>query len=140
MEGAYRKFRKYGGSAIIATQSAGDLIGSPAGVAIQNNSANTFYLGQKATTLEQLRAQNTLVMEDWAFNLLKSVRTEAGVYSEIFFQQGQIQSVGRLVVSAYQKLLYSTNPVDVNDIKQYQLQGMTVDQAIKAVLKDRAGS
>ena len=137
MEGAYRKFRKYGGSAIIATQSAGDLIGSPAGVAIQNNSANTFYLGQKATTLEQLRAQNTLVMEDWAFNLLKSVRTEAGVYSEIFFQQGQIQSVGRLVVSAYQKLLYSTNPVDVNDIKQYQLQGMTVDQAIKAVLKDR---
>ena len=136
MEGAYRKFRKYGGSAIIATQSAGDLIGSPAGVAIQNNSANTFYLGQKATTLEQLRAQNTLVMEDWAFNLLKSVRTEAGVYSEIFFQQGQIQSVGRLVVSAYQKLLYSTNPVDVNDIKQYQLQGMTVDQAIKAVLKD----
>lgn len=138
MEGAYRKFRKYGGSAIIATQSAGDLIGSPAGVAIQNNSANTFYLGQKATTLEQLRAQNTLVMEDWAFNLLKSVRTEAGVYSEIFFQQGQIQSVGRLVVSAYQKLLYSTNPVDVNDIKQYQLQGMTVDQAIKAVLKDRA--
>ena len=140
MEGAYRKFRKYGGSAIIATQSAGDLIGSPAGVAIQNNSANTFYLGQKATTLEQLRAQNTLVMEDWAFNLLKSVRTEAGVYSEIFFQQGQIQSVGRLVVSAYQKLLYSTNPVDVNDIKQYQLQGMTVDQAIKAVLKDRASS
>lgn len=140
MEGAYRKFRKYGGSAIIATQSAGDLIGSPAGVAIQNNSANTFYLGQKATTLEQLRAQNTLVMEDWAFNLLKSVRTEAGVYSEIFFQQGQIQSVGRLVVSAYQKLLYSTNPVDVNDIKQYQLQGMTVDQAIKAVLKDRQGS
>ena len=139
MEGAYRKFRKYGGSAIIATQSAGDLIGSPAGVAIQNNSANTFYLGQKATTLEQLRAQNTLVMEDWAFNLLKSVRTEAGVYSEIFFQQGQIQSVGRLVVSAYQKLLYSTNPVDVNDIKQYQLQGMTVDQAIKAVLKDREG-
>lgn len=137
MEGAYRKFRKYGGSAIIATQSAGDLIGSPAGVAIQNNSANTFYLGQKATTLEQLRAQNTLVMEDWAFNLLKSVRTEAGVYSEIFFQQGQIQSVGRLVVSAYQKLLYSTNSVDVNDIKQYQLQGMTVDQAIKAVLKDR---
>ena len=140
MEGAYRKFRKYGGSAIIATQSAGDLIGSPAGVAIQNNSANTFYLGQKATTLEQLRAQNTLVMEDWAFNLLKSVRTEAGVYSEIFFQQGQIQSVGRLVVSAYQKLLYSTNPVDVNDIKQYQLQGMTVDKAIKAVLKDRAGN
>ena len=137
MEGAYRKFRKYGASAIIATQSAGDLIGTSAGVAIQNNSANTFYLGQKATTLEQLRKANTLVMEDWAFNLLKSVRTEAGVYSEIFFQQGPIQCVGRLVVSAYQKLLYSTNPVDVNAIGHYQMQGLTIDAAIKAVLRDR---
>lgn len=137
MEGAYRKFRKYSASAIIATQSAGDLIGSSAGVAIQNNSANTFYLGQKTTTLEQLRKANTLVMEDWAFNLLKSVHTEAGVYSEIFFQQGQVQCVGRLVVSDYQKLLYSTNPVDVNAIRQYQVQGYTIDQAIKAILKDR---
>lgn len=137
MEGAYRKFRKYGGSAIIATQSAGDLIGTSAGVAIQNNSANTFYLGQKATTLEQLRKANTLVMEDWAFNLLKSVRTEAGVYSEIYFQQGPIQAVGRLVVSEYQKLLYSTHPDDVNAIKQYQVQGLSVDEAIKQILKDR---
>lgn len=137
MEGAYRKFRKYGGSAIIATQSAGDLVGTSAGIAIQNNSANVFYLGQKATTLEQLRSQNTLVMDDWAFNLLKSVRTEAGVYSEIYFQQGPIQCVGRLVVSEYQKLLYSTNPVDVNAIKQYTVQGRTVDEAIKAVMRDR---
>lgn len=137
MESAYRKFRKYSASAIIATQSAGDLIGSSAGVAIQNNSANTFYLGQKATTLEQLRKANTLVMEDWAFNLLKSVRTEAGVYSEIFFQQGPIQCVGRLVVSEYQKLLYSTNPADVNAIRNYQARGCTVDEAIRAVLRER---
>lgn len=137
MEGAYRKFRKYGASAIIATQSAGDLLDSAAGIAIQNNSANTFYLGQKASTLEQLRADNTLVMEDWAFNLLKSVRTEAGVYSEIFFQQGQVMCVGRLVVSEYQKLLYSTNPDDVNAIRNYQLQGKSIDEAIKQILKDR---
>ena len=137
MEGAYRKFRKYGGSAIIATQSAGDLVDSAAGIAIQNNSANMFYLGQKASTLEQLRAANTLVMEDWAFNLLKSVRTEAGVYSEIFFQQGPVQCVGRLVVSDYQKLLYSTNPQDVNAIGQYIAQGMNTDEAIRAVMRDR---
>ena len=137
MEGAYRKFRKYGASAIIATQSAGDLLDSAAGIAIQNNSANMFYLGQKASTLEQLRSDNTLVMEDWAFNLLKSVRTEAGVYSEIFFQQGPVMCVGRLVVSEYQKLLYSTNPEDVNAIRQYQIQGYSIDEAIKKILQDR---
>ena len=48
-----------------------------------------------------------------------------------------MQCVGRLVVSDYQKLLYSTNPVDVNAIRQYQVQGYTIDQAIKAILKDR---
>ena len=51
-----------------------------------------------------------------------------------------MQCVGRLVVSDYQKLLYSTNPTDVNDIKKYTESGLTVDEAIKAVLKDRGQS
>ena len=117
MEHAYRKFRKYGGSAIIATQSVQDLYGNSVGKAISSNSANMFLLGQKPTTLEQVRKDNQLVMEDWAFNMLKSVHTEAGVFSEIFVSVGQLQCVGRLIVSDFQKLLYSTAPNDVNDIK-----------------------
>ena len=137
MEHAYRKFRKYGGSAIIATQSVQDLYGNSVGKAISSNSANMFLLGQKPTTLEQVRKDNQLVMEDWAFNMLKSVHTEAGVFSEIFVSVGQLQCVGRLIVSDFQKLLYSTAPNDVNDIKQYQSQGMGIQDAINAVLRDR---
>ena len=138
MEHAYRKFRKYGGSAIIATQSVQDLYGNTVGKAISANSANMFLLGQKPTTLEQVRQDNQLVMEDWAFNLLKSVHTEAGVFSEIFVSVGSLQCVGRLIVSDFQKLLYSTAPDDVNAIRQYQLKGLSVQDAIKAVLRDRA--
>ena len=137
MEHAYRKFRKYGGSAIIATQSVQDLYGNSVGKAISSNSANMFLLGQKATTLEQVRKDNQLVMEDWAFNMLKSVHTEAGVFSEIFVSVGQLQCIGRLIVSDFQKLLYSTAPDDVNAIKQYQSRGMNVQDAINAVLMDR---
>ena len=76
-------------------------------------------------------------MEDWAFNMLKSVHTEAGVFSEIFVSVGQLQCIGRLIVSDFQKLLYSTAPDDVNAIKQYQSRGMNVQDAINAVLMDR---
>ena len=137
MEHAYRKFRKYGGSAIIATQSVQDLYGNSVGKAISSNSANMFLLGQKATTLEQVRKDNQLVMEDWAFNMLKSVHTEAGVFSEIFLSVGQLQCVGRLIVSDFQKLLYSTAPDDVNAIEQYTRKGMSIQDAINAVLRDR---
>lgn len=137
MEHAYRKFRKYGGSAIIATQSVQDLYGNSVGKAISSNSANMFLLGQKATTLEQVRKDNQLVREDWAFNMLKSVHTEAGVFSEIFVNVGPLQCVGRLIVSDFQKLLYSTTAKDINAIKQYQDQGMNVQDAIRAVMRDR---
>ena len=96
-----------------------------------------FLLGQKATTLEQVRKDNQLVMEDWAFNMLKSVHTEAGVFSEIFVNVGPLQCVGRLIVSDFQKLLYSTTAKDINAIKQYQDQGMNVQDAIRAVMRDR---
>ena len=72
MEHAYRKFRKYGGSVIIATQSVQDLYGNSVDKAISSNSANMFLLGQKPTTLEQVRKDNQLVTEDWVFNMLKS--------------------------------------------------------------------
>lgn len=138
MEHAYRKFRKYGGSAIIATQSVQDLYGNSVGKAISSNSANMFLLGQKATTLEQVRKDNQLVMDDWAFNMLKSVHTEAGVFSEIFVNVGTLQCIGRLIVSDFQKLLYSTTAKDINAIKHYQEQGLNVQDAIRAVLRDRS--
>ena len=137
MEHAYRKFRKYGGSAIIATQSVQDLFNNTVGKAISTNSANMYLLGQKPTTLEQVRKENLLVMEDWAFNLLKSVHTEAGAFSEIFVAMGQLQFVGRLVVSDFQKLLYSTAPEDVNAIARYTSQGFSIQEAIRSVLTDR---
>ncbi len=140
MEHAYRKFRKYGGSAIIATQSIQDLYGNSVGKAISSNSANMFLLGQKTTTLEQVRKANQLVLDDWAFNLLKSVHTEAGVFSEIFVNVGSLQCVGRLIVSDFQKLLYSTAPDDVNAIKHYEAQGLGVREAINAVLRDRSSA
>ena len=137
MEHAYRKFRKYGGSAIIATQAVTDLYDNKVGRAIADNSANMFLLGQKKESIEMVKEKKLLVLSPAGFNILRSVYTEAGVFSEIFLITERGQGVGRLVVSDFQGLLYSTAPEDVQAIKLYQDQGLSVSDAIKSVLRDR---
>jgi conjugal transfer ATP-binding protein TraC len=137
MEHAYRKFRKYGGSVGICTQSVNDLYDNKVGEAIAANSANLYLLGQTEETVESIRRSGRLTMPDGAFDVLKSVHTIQGVYSEIFIKTKNGIGVGRLVVSDFQKLLYSTAPDDVNDITSYVRQGLPVDQAIRRVLQDR---
>lgn len=137
MEHAYRKFRKYGASAIIATQSIDDLYDNTVGKAIAANSANMFLLGQKSETIELVKEKKQLVLSPAGFNLLRTVHTEAGVYSGIFIYTESGQGVGRLIVSDFQKLLYSTDPVDVQAIKDKQAEGLDVQSAIYAVMRDR---
>ena len=137
MEHAYRKFRKYGASAIIATQSIDDLYDNAVGKAIAANSANMFLLGQKNETIELVKEKKQLVLSSAGFNLLRSVHTEAGVYSGIFLYSETGQGVGRLIVSDFQKLLYSTDPADVQAIKDKQAAGLSVEEAIYAVMRER---
>ena len=137
MEHAYRKFRKYGGSAVIATQSVQDLYVNAVGQAIAANSATMLLLGQKESTINELAEQKKLPLDEWGTMMLKGVRTEAGVFSEIFVMQNGYNAIGRLVVSDFQKLLYSTTPADINAIENYRRRGMSVVNAIKAVLAER---
>lgn len=137
IEHAYRKFRKYGGSMIIATQSINDLYENAVGRAIAENSASMHLLGQTEETVESVRRSGRLTLSEGGFNMLRSVHTIAGVYSEIFIKSKTGMGVGRLIVGEFQKLLYSTDPVDVNAIQQYTRQGKPVPEAIQAVLSDR---
>jgi len=137
IEHAYRKFRKYGGSMIIATQSINDLYENAVGRAIAENSASMHLLGQTEETVESVRRSGRLTLSEGGFNMLRSVHTVAGVYSEIFVKSKSGMGVGRLIVGEFQKLLYSTDPVDVNDIARYSRQGMPVPDAINQVLRDR---
>ena len=138
MEHAYRKFRKYNGSMIIATQSLNDLYSSnEAGKAIAENSAFYFLLHQKPETIEQVKQEKRLDLSDGGYHWLKTVFTQAGAFSEIFVKSGVGNGIGRLIVSDFQKLLYSTDPVDVQAINMYVRAGFNYTQAINRVLIDR---
>lgn len=137
MEHAYRKFRKYGGSVIIATQSINDLYENAVGRAIAENSSSMYLLGQTEESVESVRHSKRLSLSEGGYNTLLSVHTVPGVYSELFLKTKNRQGVGRLIVPSFQKLLYSTNPVETNHIERHEKTGLSVPEAIRMVLKDR---
>ncbi|MFC1380854.1 MAG: type IV secretion system protein TraC [gamma proteobacterium symbiont of Clathrolucina costata] len=138
IEAGYRRFRKYGGSVVIITQSINDLYDSPTGRAISENSATTMLLGQKPETIESIKRDGKLQMSAYDYEQLKTVHTLPGVYSEIFVKSEFGRGIGRLIVNDFQKLLYSTKAEDVNAIKSLCERGMTVPEAINKILADKA--
>ena len=63
IEAAYRRVRKYNGSAIAITQSPLDLEQSQTGRAVRENSNWHVYLGQKSATIETMHREGTLSLE-----------------------------------------------------------------------------
>lgn len=137
IETGFRRFRKYGGAAIVVTQSVQDLYQSKTGEAISRNSANTYLLGQKSSDIKDLEKQERLPLGKGGYQLLRSVHTIPGVYSEIFFITEYGSGIGRLIVDPFSQLLYSTKPDDVSAIQNKRDVGFPVEQAITEVLKDR---
>lgn len=137
IEHGYRRFRKYGGAAITITQSVNDLYANPTGRAIAENSANTFLLGQKADAINLIKKEGRLSLSEGGFNLLKTVHTMRGQYSEIFFMTEHGSGIGRLTVDPFSLLLYSTAPDDVQAINNHRTAGLSMNESINAVLRDR---
>lgn len=136
IETGYRRFRKYGGAAVIVTQSINDLYSSDVGCAIAENSANMYLLGQKAETIASLKRHNRLPLSDGEYELLKSVHTVSGVYSEIFLITPNGHSIGRLVVDRFRSLLYTTKPNEIARIDGLLAKNLSLTEAINEIIKE----
>ena len=66
------------------------------------------------------------------------MNTEAGQYSDIFVYCGSAgYGIGRLVSDPYNALLSSTKSEDFEAIRQKQAHGLSIGDAVGAVLADR---
>lgn len=137
IEHGYRRFRKYGGAAVVITQSVTDLYDTATGRAIAENSANMYLLGQKPEAISTLEKEDRLPITSGGYSLLKTVHTEVGAYSEIFFMTAYGGGIGRLIVDKYHQILYSTHPNEVQAIADRRKRGMTVPEAIEDILRGR---
>lgn len=134
----YRRARKYGAQCTVITQSIFDLTTSAVGTAILENSPNVLLLGQKAETINQIKEQKRLDLSDGGFEVLKTVRTEKGVFSEIFVYTDRGAGVARFIVDRFRQLLYSTDANEVQALSNLMDSGMSIDQAIEVYIKQEA--
>lgn len=134
IEHGYRRFRKYGGSAVTITQSVNDLYGTSTGRAIAENSAHLILLGQKSEAIDALDKEKRLPLDEAGIRHLKSLKTVPGRYSELFILGDRGAGIGRLMVDPFRRLLYSTRPQDVADIKAEKMKGFDVIEAVREVM------
>lgn len=138
IEALYRRARKYKGCCGTATQGVEDYYKNPASTAAFNNSGWLFLLSLKKESIDLLEQNKKLSMTSEMKRMLNSVRTEEGLFSEIFISSpGAGYGIGRLILDPYTLLLYSSKGEDYEAIEGKRAMGMTVAESIEAVLVDR---
>ena len=133
IEGFARRCRKEGGSIITGTQSINDYYKTAGARACLENSDWQVMLRLKAEALDQLRNDTRLSIDEAGMQLLKSLKTSEGEYSELMIQGPQGRCVGRLVLDRYSVTLYSTKPQVYAAVQNYRAAGMPLHEAVRCV-------
>lgn len=136
---SYRRVRKYNGCAVTITQSITDYWANAGALAIVENSANKYLLKQNAESINLAQKEGRLSCGAFGYELLKTVHTAQGEYSEILVMSDAGMGVGRLVVSDFQKLLYTTNPAEVAALLELERSGMSLTDAVADLARRRRG-
>jgi conjugal transfer ATP-binding protein TraC len=136
IEAGYRRARKYGGGFLTGTQGINDYERSVAALASMENADWIFMLRQKQESIARLETK--LAFTPHMVDLVASLRTEQGSYSEIFVSCGQAgYGVGVFSMDKFSQLMGSANARDFTAVRDKQALGMTMAEAIDAVLMDR---
>ncbi|EOJ1209895.1 TraC family protein [Campylobacter jejuni] len=147
IEQAYRRARKYGASAIIATQGFDDIYNakdgglSRAGTVIVNNSAYKIFMKQTETSVNMLIKSEVFSLSETDKEILRSIRTIKGEYSELFLMTpDDVKLPYRLVVDKYFYYLTTTDATDKAKIKELTDQGIPLGEAIELLANTKTKS
>lgn len=137
IEAMYRRCRKYRGQAITITQSFADYFRNQTTMAAFSNSDFLVALRQTEEAYEAAFKNEQFVATEGQKQMMRSLETVAGRYSDIMVKGPMGWGVGRLILDPYSLLQYSTKAEDFEAIRHYRSQGLSIDEAIIAVMRDR---
>ncbi|MDK2792874.1 MAG: conjugal transfer ATP-binding protein TraC [Deferribacteres bacterium] len=141
IEKGFRRFRKHNASAMTVTQTINDYFTNETTKALFNNAEWKIFLGQKNEAIEQAKEEKKLVMHEYFFDLLKTVDTVKGRYSEIMIIGSKGIGIGRLLVDRFTYYLYTTDANDKMKIAQIQNElGYSLSEAIKILVERENGT
>lgn len=102
---AYRRARKYNGSIQTITQRIDDYEMSDTTRACYENAGIKIMLMQSPP--EKIK------VDDYTVMLIKSLKSEPGIYSELIIDMNKSLTKCRFIVDGFTQMLYSTNPTDI---------------------------
>lgn len=134
IETGYRRARKYSGSFISGSQGVVDYYKNAATRAAFENSDWMALLSQKPESIQQLKKSDRLSVDGYCERLLNSVKTAQGEYSEIFIKGPNCETVGRLVLDPFSRLLKTSKGDEYAAIEALIQKGYSVSEAIEYLI------
>ena len=143
IEQAYRRFRKHNAAIVLATQGFDDIYSvneksiSRAGRVIINNSSWKFFLKQTEESINALKMSQLISFSDMDYHVLRSIENFKPYHSEVFISTPSgFKVVARVIIDRFMYYLFSTFMDDKIRIQQYRDKGLSMVQAIQAVIAD----
>ena len=128
MEYCARTLRKTGSGITFITQGVEEIVASPIGPAILNNTATKFIMLQRGDS-EVLR--DALKLNSQELNLMHSLGQKKGEYSEGFMIEGDHRQVVRIYPSPFEYWLSTSDAQDNTYLTQLRESGLDLVQAIE---------
>lgn len=128
MEYCARTLRKTGSGITFITQGVEEIVASPIGPAILNNTATKFIMLQRGDS-EVLR--ETLKLNNQELNLIHSLGQKKGEYSEGFMIEGDHRQVVRIYPSPFEYWLSTSDAQDNAYLTELKESGLDLVQAIE---------
>lgn len=139
IEGFARRCRKEGGALITGTQSLNDYYKTSGAQACIENSDWSVVLRLKEEALEQLRTNDRLSVDENQLQMLKSLRTSDGEFSELMVKGPHGSFCARLVLDPFSATLFSTKPDVFAAVDTLKRRGVSMDEAIRRVAAGARG-
>lgn len=128
MEYCARTLRKTGSGITFITQGVEEIVDSPIGSAIMNNTATKFIMLQRGDS-EILK--NALKLNSQELNLVYSLEQRKGEFSEGFMIEGDHRQVVRIYPSPFEYWLSTSDASDNAYLQELRDQGLTLVEAIE---------
>ncbi len=133
MEYCARTLRKTGSGITFITQGVEEIVASPIGPAILNNTATKFVMLQRGDS-EVLA--NALKLNSQELSLIHSLEQRKGQFSEGFMIEGDHRQVVRIFPSPFEYWLSTSDASDNKFLAELQAKGMNLVEAIKRAARE----
>ena len=132
IESLARRLRKYNGALVVGTQSLKDFERSYGAKAAFNNSNWLCILGKDNDSINTIKKENLIPLDEFKEFALSSLRMEEGKYSEVFIynKSDGAYFINQLRLDPYCAMLYSTKADEYQAVQELQKHGLQIEQAI----------